>query len=882
MKNLTFIVLSALALAGCEPEADLVLSPDGDVPTLAAALEKARELRRTGAVPPGRAVEVWVAPGRYPVAETVTFGPEDSNIRFTGAPGAETVFDGGRAIGPFAEAGDGTWTADVPAGFVFDQLWVNGRRAVRASEPDGAFFYMREQDYAQPKGTFFADVGDVAALAKLPADELARVVVAYWQSWDMGYTELKTVDFASGRVETGRSSGRDLFFWDRTCPRYRLENYRGALDAPGEWFLDAKASKLRYMPRPGETLAGTTAFAPVVETIVRFAGEAGRPVKGVRFANLAFEHAGLAMSGRDWPNAQAVSNNRRAAVMGEFAEDVAFERCRIAHAAVHGAWFGLGCHRIRIVHALAEDFGAGGVYFGTTSIPKDRSLVASHLELSDSVVRRGGRTFEGAIGVWLGHAHDCSVVHNEIADFRYTGVSLGWTWGYRETVNHDNHVDFNHIHHIGQGRLADMGGVYTLGHSPRTTVCRNWIHDVNGYRDNGSPAWGLYTDEGSQGELLASNLVERCRSGAIHQHYGKENVYANNILATFDEFGVWRSRAEDHVTIRVLNNVFWWTNAAARAYRAMPFGVPKDMPVDGNVYWCAGGEAISNAFNFTGWENWRQGGMDASGALADPLFADPANGDWTLKPGSPALAAGFRPFDWTEAGVLKADPAWRKLAATRTWDEFADAAPAPRYVRDHARIDFERLRVGPIVGAMGPLAPFTESFGKPGAVEVVADAAEGRRAIRFNDSPDLPHAFQPHVCLKCVITNGEARIRFAYKGEKIGNMLFELRDYGVEGRPYVTGALVHFAQGAVKAGGRKVCDLADGVWADVEVRMTVGGPTAGRWSCRVTPRGGRPAEATFEKPHDQAFRELTWVGFISSGKKVSSWLLDDFRLEHLK
>ena len=32
MKNLTFIVLSALALAGCEPEAYLVLSPDGDVP----------------------------------------------------------------------------------------------------------------------------------------------------------------------------------------------------------------------------------------------------------------------------------------------------------------------------------------------------------------------------------------------------------------------------------------------------------------------------------------------------------------------------------------------------------------------------------------------------------------------------------------------------------------------------------------------------------------------------------------------------------------------------------------------------------------------------------------------------------------------------------
>jgi hypothetical protein len=189
--------------------------------------------------------------------------------------------------------------------------------------------------------------------------------------------------------------------------------------------------------------------------------------------------------------------------------------------------------------------------------------------------------------------------------------------------------------------LSDLGGVYTLGVSPETAVEGNVIHDVAG-RDYGG--WGLYTDEGSSGIVIRGNLVFRTTSGGFHQHYGKENLVENNVFAAARDWQLERTRAEPHTGFTFRRNIVWWDSAAP----LMRGDWTKGLVTERNCYWNAAGPVT-----FPGQQSLAQrqsAGQDSGSVVADPGFAAPATGDFSLAADSPALGLGFEPLDPAAAG----------------------------------------------------------------------------------------------------------------------------------------------------------------------------------------------------------------------------------------
>jgi len=60
-------------------------------------------------------------------------------------------------------------------------------------------------------------------------------------------------------------------------------------------------------------------------------------------------------------------------------------------------------------------------------------------------------------------------------------------------------------------------------------------------------------------------------------------------------------------------------------------------------------------------QEWQRLGFDRHSVLADPMFVDPVNGDYRVKPESPAIKLGFKNFDMDNFGLLPDFPKkWSK------------------------------------------------------------------------------------------------------------------------------------------------------------------------------------------------------------------------------
>ena len=584
------------------------VGPGGALPTPAAALQAVRDWRAQGH--PTEEARIRIVSGSYELAEPLTLSSADHDLLIEARRGGRVILSGGRKLDGWTEGTEGMWRLELPSDLpVPEQLYAGDARLPRAREPDGDFF--RLATVAQQTNAAGAELAlglPAEAAALLPA---AGATIQVFHKWDTTRGWVTGFD-ASTRVATLR--GAAMKPWNKIEPgrRFIVENAPAACDEPGEWYNEGRTLVLRARKPAG-------VVAPRLERLVQLNG-----CSNVLFRGLRFAHAAYRMPERGDGAAQAASFVE-AAVQADEATGITFEDCAVEHTGIYALWFRRGCRDSVLRRCDFRDLGAGGVRIGETRIADRPEEWTGGITVEACRVEAIGRVHPSAVGIWIGQSANNVVRGCEIRDTYYSGFSVGWTWGYGRSLATNNLIAGNYVHQIGQGALCDMGGIYTLGISPGTRITGNYFADIEGWEYGG---WGLYTDEGSTGIELTSNVVVRtsCRQrpaggGGFHQHYGATNLVAYNFLAASGGAQVQATRVEGHLSFTLRGNTI--VNEAAPAVGGPWNAVgPWDtlrVQSEGNRFYCG----LTNGYAGKSFAHWQTTVKDQGSALLERMPATP-------------------------------------------------------------------------------------------------------------------------------------------------------------------------------------------------------------------------------------------------------------------
>ncbi|TDS10282.1 L-rhamnose mutarotase [Sphingobacterium paludis] len=532
--------------------------------SLEAALREAREWRRLNDPRTVGGITIWVNDGLYRPSQTILVRPEDSGTAESPtrvkAVGDGAVFSGGISISGWKPAGKVNGlpnkvshkllVADAPRSggkyFAFRQLWVNNHKAIRAESHDDQHL-PRILNWDFEKGT--ATIPNV-----FPGFTMEPGMEFFIHQW-WAIAQLRIQDATVSRdsiVLSFHEPERQLqneHPWPKPWlskehgnSAFRLVNALQFLDQPGEWFLDEKNHKVYYYPRDGEDMKTATVTAPYLETIIQLQGTLENPISHVQFEGLKFQHstwlrphthghvalqAGMyfvdayKLQKAGTPDKAGLENQAwvgrpGAAVQLKNTKYTSILNCSFTHLAATGLDYQEANFQDTLQGNVFQDIAGSGLLLGSFSDPEmeahlpylasDERRMTDGTYVANNLIQQVGNEDWGTVGIGAGFVRNLEIVHNELLELPYTGISLGWGW--TPTVNSmkNNRVQHNKITRYGQ-YMYDVAGIYTLSAQPGTKIQYNVIDSiyVSPYAHIPDHWFYLYTDEGSAYMTVSDN-----------------------------------------------------------------------------------------------------------------------------------------------------------------------------------------------------------------------------------------------------------------------------------------------------------------------------------------------------------------------------------------
>lgn len=494
---------------------------------------------------------VVLLPGSYVLPQTVVVdassrGQSTKPLVIMAQKVGSVTLSGGTSLPPF-EAEGRVWTTRVARNLPVTDLWVGERRAVQARSPNGGGWFQGGSNPSRPvaenpplRVSKPATIDNTRRLVLAPAardalrDALARsggsvagLQLLALHSWASSRQFVTGFDPATGVLSVSPNSRWPFFLFDKD-QRYAFVNLPSMLDESGEWWASPDGT-VQYMPRRDDSREDARAVVSRLETLLAVRGSAERPLRTVVLRGLRFRYAQATPA----PHVDGqASMSVPSAVVADHVQGLEVDQCAFEHLGGYALWLRRGVTDSRVRRSHFRDLGAGGVRVGETAIPDSDADRTARNVIENNLIEDGGVTFAGGVGIWVGQSRQNRIVNNEVRDFNYSAISVGWTWGFGRSEAQRNVIAENEIHDIGRGVLNDLGGIYTLGSTDGTVINNNRITRVTSHRKTGgSTAFGIYLDEGSSNVLVENNVATDTTGGGLHLHYGRDDVVRNNIFA---------------------------------------------------------------------------------------------------------------------------------------------------------------------------------------------------------------------------------------------------------------------------------------------------------------------------------------------------------------
>lgn len=674
-------LFAALAISGHALALDLHVSPAGEdtnagtkaapLASLAAARDAARK------VVGKEAVTIHVGDGIYYLPETLVFTSADSGsaefpVVYRAVNEGRAVLSGGSELKlHWKSYRDGIFQAATPQGLQglqVDQLFINGKAQRMARYPN--FDAAKKTDAYQG---YAANAFSKDRAAKWAEPTGGFIHAMHSSRWG-GYHYRITGKDAEGNVtyEGGWQNNRQMGMHKD----FRMvENIFEELDAPAEWFHDHKTSTLYFLPEAGTDLATAKVEVVRLRHLVEFAGTLEKPVKHITLQGFTVRHAARTFMDCKEPLLRSDwTIYRGGAFLLTGTEDIDILDCEFDQVGGNAIFVSNYNRRALIKGCHIHDAGASGVCFvgdpaavrdplfeynqsqdltkvDPTPGPKSDNYPADSV-IEDCLIHGIGRVERQPAAVQISMSKGITVRDASIYDCARAGINISeGTWGGHliegcdvfdtvlETHDHGSFNSWGRDRFFDKNRTTVEKAVELKPDLPFLDASTPTIIRNSRWRcDHG---WDVDLDDGSSNYEITNNVFLQ---GGLKLREGYRRIVTNNIG--------YNSSAHPHVWYKKnsqdsLKNNIWMT-----AYR--PAGMPKDK-------W--GGSSDKNLFaaDFA-LKEAQDKGWDANSLVGDPMFIDPAKGDFRVREDSPALKLGFKNFPMDRFGVKK--PSLKAIART--------------------------------------------------------------------------------------------------------------------------------------------------------------------------------------------------------------------------